>query len=142
MNLNLAYNGVERSTLSTIPEIVVPTYKLSNYVRAYRKRVGWSQTEAAYLLGVVSGSKVSRYESFTRTPSLRTALQLEIITGIPVRELFAGLCWEALQIVGRRARHLKKRVERQTRDPYRDHKLAILSAILDANRDKSRRNRG
>lgn len=38
--------------------------KLTNYLRAFRKRAGFSQKEISFLLGIKSGAKVSRYEHF------------------------------------------------------------------------------
>jgi transcriptional regulator with XRE-family HTH domain len=67
------------------------THKLTNYLRTYRKRLGFSQDEIAFLLECKSGAKVSRYEHFGREPGLRTALACEAIFQVPVRELFAGI---------------------------------------------------
>lgn len=65
-------------------------YKLKNYLRRHRKASGLSQEDLAFLLGCREGSKVSRYEHFSRQPSLRTALACESIFEVTVRELFAG----------------------------------------------------
>ena len=74
------------SALSVVSHSVLP-----NHLRSFRKRVGLSQAEVARLLGCESGSKVSRYERFARTPSLETALACEIIFDVPARILFPGL---------------------------------------------------
>lgn len=66
------------------------SHSLQNYLRMYRKRAGLSQDEVAFLLGVKSGAKVSRYERRRRVPPLETALAYEAIFRIPVRELFLG----------------------------------------------------
>ncbi len=65
--------------------------RLPNYLRTYRKRAGLSQDEVAFLLGYQSGTRVSRYECFGRQPELETALAYEAISGVPARELFAGM---------------------------------------------------
>lgn len=65
--------------------------QLDNYLRSHRKRTGLSQTEAAFVLGCRSGTRVSRHERFVRTPGLRNALAYETLYRAPVRELFAGL---------------------------------------------------
>jgi len=67
------------------------THHLENYLRTYRKRLGFSQDEVAFLLQCKSGAKVSRYEHFGREPGLRTALAYEAIFKVPVSELFAGI---------------------------------------------------
>jgi transcriptional regulator with XRE-family HTH domain len=85
---------------------------LTNYLRTHRKRLALSQEEAAYMLGIngeSKGSKVSRDESFSREPSLQTALAYEAIYGRPVRELFAGLYEQAEQEVAKRAKILTYR---------------------------------
>jgi transcriptional regulator with XRE-family HTH domain len=95
----------------------MPTHKLDNYLRMYRKRAGLSQDEVAYLLGVKSGTITSRYERFRRTPSLETALAYEAIYGVPVKELFAGVAERAECVVKRRARILDKRMAAAGRQP-------------------------
>jgi transcriptional regulator with XRE-family HTH domain len=82
---------------------------LSNYLRTHRKKSALSQEEVAFLLGGIGeskGSRISRYESCNREPSLAAALAYEIIYGKPVRELFAGL-YEQVQLdVAKRAKIL------------------------------------
>ena len=64
--------------------------KLDNYLRTHRNRAGLSQDEVAYLLGCRSGAKVSRYERFTRPPTLQTALAYDAIFGVAVRDCSQG----------------------------------------------------
>ncbi len=63
-----------------------------------------------YLLGARDGTTTSRYECFTRTPSLETALTCEAVLGVPVRELFAGLFSQVEKRAARRADMLSKRL--------------------------------
>ena len=88
--------------------------KLPNYLRRYRKREGLTQEEIAFLLGSKSSTKVSRYERFVRTPNLETALAYEVIFGVPVRELFAGIHQRVQAKVIRRTAILSRRAERRT----------------------------
>jgi transcriptional regulator with XRE-family HTH domain len=106
---------------------------LENYLRMHRKRAGLTQAELAYLLGVHSGGKVSRYERFARRPTLETAIAFELILGVPVRELFAGVREEVEHEVKKRARHLRRRLAR--REPHR-RKLAVVNAILGSSNDE------
>jgi len=46
---------------------------LKSYLRTYRKRSSFFQDEVAFLLGSVSGAKVSRYEHWARRPTMKTA---------------------------------------------------------------------
>jgi len=65
--------------------------RLSNYLRAYRKRAGLTQRDVALLLGNSDGAQLSRYEKQHRIPPLETAIAFEVIYKAPVAELFAGL---------------------------------------------------
>jgi transcriptional regulator with XRE-family HTH domain len=80
-----------------------------NYLRANRKRLGLSQHEVAYLLGVESGAKVCRHERFAREPCLEALLAYEAIFQRPIRELFAGLFQRIEEKVVTRARKLRLR---------------------------------
>jgi transcriptional regulator with XRE-family HTH domain len=85
---------------------------LSNYLRTNRKKSALSQEEVAFLLGGIGeskGSKISRYESCSREPTLSAALAYEVIYGKPVRELFAGLYQQVEQNVAERAKLLSYR---------------------------------
>jgi transcriptional regulator with XRE-family HTH domain len=64
---------------------------LGNYLRTYRQRIGLTQPELAFLLGMESGGSVSRYENGHRLPLLRTALTFEAVLGVHVSEIFAGV---------------------------------------------------
>lgn len=88
----------------------MPQQHLLNYLRAHRKRLGLSQVDVAFLLGVRGGSKVSRYEHFRRIPTLETALALEYILHTQVHDLFAGLAEEAERAARRRAQYLLRRL--------------------------------
>jgi transcriptional regulator with XRE-family HTH domain len=61
-----------------------------------RKRRGLEQKNVAYLLNHHTADQVSRYELGTRTPTLETALMLEMIYGAPLRVLYKDL-YERLQ---------------------------------------------
>ena len=69
----------------------MPSPRLPNYLRSFRKRFGLSQDDVAFLLGTESGAKICRYERFTREPNLKTILALEALFNRPSQELFAGL---------------------------------------------------
>lgn len=69
----------------------MPTHKLENYLRMYRKKSGLTQRDVAFLLGCQNGAQVSRYEKRKRVPPLRTALACEAVFGAPVADLFAGM---------------------------------------------------
>jgi transcriptional regulator with XRE-family HTH domain len=78
-------------------------HRLNNYLRAYRRRLGLSQDDVAFLCGARNGAQVSRYECGKRRPTLENLLACEAIFQIPVRELFAGRFEDVLKTVSKRA---------------------------------------
>lgn len=81
-------------------------HKLPNYLRTYRKRAGLFQDDVAVLLGTHGEARMCRYEHFRGQPTLRTALALEAIFRVPIRELFAGQYQQVEREVYRRAEEL------------------------------------
>jgi transcriptional regulator with XRE-family HTH domain len=111
--------------------------KLSNYLRANRKRLGLTQGEIAYLLGKEGGARVCRLERFVRDPSLEVALAFEAIFQKPLSELFAGLYHEIEQNVAARAEILAKRLDNHPPKPHVEKKRRTLAAIAQK---KAKRN--
>jgi transcriptional regulator with XRE-family HTH domain len=116
------------------PNPTKPVARLQNYLRTHRRRFGLSQADVAMLLGAVSGTKVSRYENFTRMPGTLTILAFEIIFNQPASELFAG-SYDAVRLaVQERARRMMKRAIAQpgkhAGKTFR--KLDLLRAIVEA----------
>jgi transcriptional regulator with XRE-family HTH domain len=109
--------------------------KLSNYLKAERKRTGLSQKEVAFLLGCTSGAKVSRYERFHREPTLRTALAYEALFHVPVAELFAGIAEETQRDTHRRARRLTRRLANRHVEHALRQKLAALESATRQEED-------
>jgi transcriptional regulator with XRE-family HTH domain len=60
----------------------------NRYLWQARQRSGLPRKTIAFLLGRKFTDEISRYESGQRTPTLQTALKLEIIYRVPVRLLF------------------------------------------------------
>ncbi|MEK7793584.1 MAG: helix-turn-helix transcriptional regulator [Candidatus Hydrogenedentota bacterium] len=102
---------------------------LPNYLRGARKAIGFSQKELAFLLGAETASNVTRYERFARTPTLSTALALEAILDMPVRELFAGLFEEAESATAAQAKKLLAQMEGITSFQYSPVKRAFLENL-------------
>lgn len=89
----------------------MPSQRLHNYLRAYRKRSGLTQREVAFLLGCENGAQVSRYEKRRRLPPLATALACAAVFGAPVSELFAGVNDAARKEIGKRLLMLRSQLE-------------------------------
>jgi len=109
----------------------VAKQRLQHYLRTYRRRSGFSQEEIAQLLGASSGTKVSRYESFRRCPSVITVFAYEVIFNQPARELFAGFYDGVHQEVRQRAERLAKALAERDTDPETVRKLVFLRRIVD-----------
>jgi transcriptional regulator with XRE-family HTH domain len=117
----------------------VENHKLQNYLRTHRRRHGLSQAEIATLLGVVSGTKVSRYENFARMPGALTVFAFEVVFNRPASELFAGN-YHAIRLAvqGRAQRmveQLDTRPHAHTKGTLR--KLALLRTIVEQKQDIS-----
>lgn len=103
--------------------------RLPNYLRVHRKRLGLSQSEVGFLLGCRASSPTSRYEHFTRTPKLRTALALAVIMRVPIYELFSGEYQKVEKAICQRAKLLEERLTAETPDGPTLRKLALLRMI-------------
>jgi transcriptional regulator with XRE-family HTH domain len=107
--------------------------KLTNYLRAHRKRAGLTQRELAFLLGVKARGPVSELEKRHRMPLLRTALALAVIFDVPVEELFSGMRQSVASDISARLEklgsELAPKVDANKRHEYRNaRKLAWLEA--------------
>ena len=110
----------------------MPSLKLPNYLRTFRRRAGLSQDEVAFLLGCQSGAHVCHYERFRRVPSLRTALAFAVIFQTPIQMLYAGEFQKVEQAIRRRAKRLSARLSVANTDPSTARKVALLDAVANA----------
>jgi DNA-binding XRE family transcriptional regulator len=99
---------------------------LQNYLRTYRRRSFLSQDEVAFLLGVQTGTRVTRHEGANRTPTMETALGYEVLFDVPLRELFAGEATKVETIIRERLPELIRRVKENGGS---DEKLAFLQSL-------------
>lgn len=113
------------------------SHKFPNYLRLYRKRLGLSQHEIAFLLGWRDGSQPSRYEHFSCLPRLRTALALAVIFRVSVYELFSGEYQKVENEVCRQAQRLKARLTMESPDQRTARKLAVLKMIISGDAHRS-----
>jgi transcriptional regulator with XRE-family HTH domain len=112
--------------------------KLDNYLRTYRKKLGLTQREVAFLLGCHSGAKVSRYERSGRIPSVRTIFAYEAIFQKPARELFAGIYDRAERETLRKIRILVSRLRKRQESPVLARKIAVLRAVVEGGQEDLR----
>ena len=113
------------------------SHRLPNYLRVYRKRLGLSQYDVAFLLGWRDASQPSRYEHFSRVPTLRTAFALAVIFHVPVYELFSGEYQKVENAVCRQAQRLEARLATESPDGPTARKLALLKIITSADGNRS-----
>jgi transcriptional regulator with XRE-family HTH domain len=118
-------------TLQSHPHFFVPYQPLKNYLRTVRRRYGFSQDEIALLLGATSGTKVSRYETFTRLPSISTVFAYEVIFGAAARDLFAGAYQDVRCAVVSRAKLLMESLNHESADPEILRKVQFLRSIVE-----------
>ena len=117
--------------MASLPFSPMQNDKLDNYLRTYRKKLGLTQREVAFLLGCHSGAKVSRYERSARVPTLNAILAYEVIFQKPARELFAGLYDRAERQTMRNLRLLVSRLKRRQESPVLTRKIANLRAVVE-----------
>jgi transcriptional regulator with XRE-family HTH domain len=103
-------------------------HRLQNCLRHRRKLSGLAQHEVTFLLGA-DRTKISRYESYGRIPNLQTVFALEIIYGMPARDLFPGIFDAAHAAVQTRAQKLAEHIARRAKHPAL-RKQAFLHAVL------------
>jgi len=101
---------------------------LENYVKTYRRRSLLSQDELAFLLGAECGTKVSRYERGRRVPSLETALAMEAIFGVSIKQIFLGKFSKVDLQVRERAKVLRQKLQSNPEKRRLLEKLASLES--------------
>src|SRR5258706_16159275 len=104
--------------------------KLPNSLRRYRKRACLSQQEVAFLLDCSTANHISRYELFSRIPTLHTALALALIFGSSAPALFSGEYQKVETVVLRQANRLVARLTTQRQNQSTERKLALLKSIV------------
>ena len=103
---------------------------VKTYLRTFRRRSGLTQAEVAFLLGVHSGAKVSRYERLSRRPSFQTALGLQAVFGVPAETLLPAISAEVERKIVARAHLLSRRLERHSDSARTQRKLRFLTSIV------------
>ena len=106
------------------------SHPYSSHLRPHRKRSAFTQSEIAFLLGHALASSVSRYETGTREPDLRTAFAYQIIFDADARELFATVYQEVINAVSERAAELAKRTAAGRLDTRAQFKIERLRALM------------
>jgi len=87
-------------------------FKLTSYLRVYRKKSGLTLREAAYLLRI-SHADLSRYETRVREVPLPVALGCCLLYGVTVPQAFAGMYDLCASLLAHRLRLFRNRLVRR-----------------------------
>lgn len=98
-----------------------------NYVRPLRRRWALTQKEVADLLGFYSRSCVSRIEQGERVPDLECAMALELLFGIPAKDIFPAAYAQAEEDLMRNALALYEGANADTPRDQRKRELLLLA---------------
>ena len=79
--------------------------KYKNNLALTRKKNALEQKQVAALLGLKTSDQISRYERRIKLPSLKTALELQIIYRVPVHILFYGYYEACLNEIKKRGKN-------------------------------------
>jgi transcriptional regulator with XRE-family HTH domain len=85
--------------------------KPGNYLKAFRRKSGLSQQDLGRLLGYRDAGQVSRHERATSMPPLAAAIAYELIFGVPVTSMFAGMRGEIARDVEAKLEGMKTTLE-------------------------------
>ena len=102
---------------------------LPTYLRSYRRKWALTQCELAELLGGISPSTISKYETLARTPSAEVMLALEMIFEEAPSAIFPALSQSARRMVLRNAVVLQDRLA-EKHDARSVRKRCLLDAMI------------
>lgn len=92
---------------------------MPNRLWKYRRRMGFTQTQVAAILGYLPSTSLSQYERGRRLPRLETALKLEIVYRIPIAALYPELYQELKAELRSREERLRLEWNRPCHDAAR-----------------------
>jgi len=104
-------------------------HRIKTYVRPVRRRWGLTQKELAFIIGVKSGTVVSRIEGDKRTPNLAAVLACALVFGVAPVELFPVLVSQIHKDVRRRVNELYEELQGNPGELTRK-KLDFFEAVL------------
>jgi transcriptional regulator with XRE-family HTH domain len=104
-------------------------HRPKSYLRTFRRRVGFTQKELAFLFGTTSRSAVSRVEGSIRKPSLESLIASAFIFGVSPIELFPAFVAQLHGAVLRRANELYEELQGDSSKTTRA-KLNFLEKLL------------
>ena len=110
-----------------------------NYLRMYRRRIGFSQEELAQLLGYKTHVRVARYERDLRVPGRDNLMLLEEIYGENLAGLFPGDAKRLLPKLQQCACKLRDKIQsKKTQSEFTRQKVARLSRLCGSHQESDR----
>lgn len=105
--------------------------KKFNYLQSYRKRIGISSKDMAYLIGMDTGN-LSKMETGKREPSLLVIISYYLILNIPIHNLFKNEFKETISSCMRNAISLKDSMLERMTTPELNHSVILLDNVIDS----------
>src|SRR6266436_2236799 len=112
-----------------MPGIHTMAERLKTYLRPLRRRWRLTQRELAFLIGIKSGSVISRIEGLNKAPRLAWAVACAVLFDTRAFELFPGLFSEVYENVLHRATDLYEELQGNPSKTTRV-KLDFLETVL------------
>jgi transcriptional regulator with XRE-family HTH domain len=137
--LGLYDNSSRAALLYAHGTFAMPTDRLISYLRAHRKRSGLTQKELAFLVGIKSGTQLSRFERFKREPTAEMLIAFMIIFNKTPGELFPHSHDRILKLVQERTQQLHENLQGDNRLIVKA-KLNTLEAVLRSPEDNNQSN--
>jgi transcriptional regulator with XRE-family HTH domain len=105
-----------------------------NYLKSCRKKLGLTQRQLAFVIGLETGSRISVLEKGAGLPTLREAVMFERLFGRDLRELWPRWASEVEQTLEDHvrqlrdglARHTLRSIRKQQRTEFLRRQLAII----------------
>jgi transcriptional regulator with XRE-family HTH domain len=110
------------------------TKKLSRYIAPKRRRWAFTQEEVAYLLGLKSGSSISRIERGERQATTKIAFAYQALFGVNAAELLPAFYAEVEAALMIRAFKLHERLKANTSKNAQVKRELLESALTRARR--------
>ena len=82
--------------------------QIDSYLQVLRRKSGFSQSDLALVLGIVTESQVSRHEQSVSIPGLLAALGYEAFFHRPISEIFPGFYRTVAVGIEERLLHLER----------------------------------
>jgi DNA-binding XRE family transcriptional regulator len=108
---------------------------LRNCLRTYRRRLGFSQKDIAFLLGSTRASKISRHERGLQRPTIGILIAYELLFDTSLRDIYAELAAEHGQLLCGRLRLMLENADSQR---WSTMKRTAISEVLNRCEYKSK----